>query len=218
MNDKQPTDPQLHRLYREHATQEPSSAADRRILDAARRACEPTRSRRTWLRWKIPLSVAATVLLAFSIVSQLDMKNTPTIKDQVARSESAAKAQIAPPANVSELPAGRRAERKKETTVAAAASQPPTAEASASGQDATGSARLAAMPATAPAPASPFAGGKSAGADRMHAPVGPLSPQEWLERIRTLRKEGKAEESAKQLAEFVAAYPAYVLPEDLKPR
>ena len=99
MNDKQPTDPQLHRLYREHATQEPSSAADRRILDAARRACEPTRSRRTWLRWKIPLSVAATVLLAFSIVSQLDMKNTPTIKDQVASSEPAAKAQIAPPAN-----------------------------------------------------------------------------------------------------------------------
>ena len=37
MNDKQPTDQQLQRLYRAHATQEPSSAADRRILDAARR-------------------------------------------------------------------------------------------------------------------------------------------------------------------------------------
>ncbi len=217
MNDKQPTDPQLQRLYREHATQEPSSAADRRILEAARRACEPSRSRRTWLRWKIPLSVAATVLLAFSIVSQLDMKNTPTIKDQVASSESAAKAQIAPPANVSELPADRRAERKKETTVAAeAVSQLPTAEASASGRDATGSARLAAMPAAAPA--SPFAGGKSVDGDSVPAPVVPMSPQEWLERIRTLQKEGKTEESAKQLAEFVAAYPAYVLPEDLKSR
>ena len=216
MNDKQPTDPQLHRLYREHATQEPSSAADRRILDAARRACEPTRSRRTWLRWKIPLSVAATVLLAFSIVSQLDMKNTPTIKDQVASSEPAAKAQIAPPANVSELPAASRTERKKETTVVAdAASQPPTAESSTSGTSARESARLAAMPA---APASAIAGGKRADGDSMPAPVAHPSPREWIERIRALRKEGKTEESAKQLAEFVAAYPAYVLPDDLKLR
>ena len=217
MNDKQPTDPQLQRLYRSHATQEPSSAADRRILDAARRACEPSRSRRTWLRWKIPLSVAATVLLAFSLVTQLDMKNTPSFKDTGASSETAAKAQVAPSANVIEFPAESRAERKKEALNAAdAASPPPTAEAFASGRDATGAARLATMPAAAPA--SPSAGEKSADGDSMPAPVVPLSPQEWIERIRTLRKEAKMEESAKQLAEFVAAYPAYVLPDDLKPR
>ena len=217
MNDKQPTDPQLQRLYREHATQEPSSAADRRILDAARRACEPSRSRRTWLRWKIPLSVAATVLLAFSLVTQLDMKNTPSFKDPVTSSETAAKVQIAPSTNVIEFPAGGRAERKKEALNAAdAASPPPAAEAFASRGDATGAARLATMPAAAPA--SPSAGEKSADGDRMPAPVVPLSPQEWIERIRTLRKEGKTEESAKQLAEFVAAYPAYVLPDDLKLR
>lgn len=75
---------------------------------------------------------------------------------------------------------------------------------------------LAAMPAAAPA--SPFAGGKSADGASMPAPAVQPSPREWIERIRALRKEGKAEESAKQLAEFVAAYPAYVLPEDLKPR
>ena len=79
-----------------------------------------------------------------------------------------------------------------------------------------GAARLATMPAAAPA--SPSVGEKSADGASMPAPAAQPSPREWIERIRALRKEGKAEESARQLAEFVAAYPAYVLPDDLKIR
>jgi hypothetical protein len=43
------------------------------------------------------------------------------------------------------------------------------------------------------------------------------SPELWLEDIRRLRREGRADEARAQLADFVRAYPAYPLPEDLRP-
>jgi hypothetical protein len=42
-------------------------------------------------------------------------------------------------------------------------------------------------------------------------------PAEWMKAILKLRAEGKAEQVTKELAEFRKQFPAYALPEELKP-
>ncbi len=200
MSDRQTTDPQVQRLYRAHATQEPSPAADRRILEAARRACEPERSRRTWRSWKTSLSLAVVVVVAFSIVSQIDLRHTRTAIDQVANSDTAKLERIDPPAFA--LPSG----------VGDQGSAGIAAKASADRSEERKRATSAAAPAAAPVPAeSTRAFGSSQGRAAGALPA----PGDWIERIRTLRKEGKEAESARQLEEFRATYPDYVLPDDL---
>lgn len=46
--------------------------------------------------------------------------------------------------------------------------------------------------------------------------VAPRPEIEWLEEIRQLRRQGRHEEAARQLAEFRRVYPDYALPDDLK--
>ena len=200
MMDRQTTDPQVQRLYRMHATQEPSSASDRLILDAARRACEPSRTHSTWRRWILPLSAAATVVVAISIVSQIDLRHTRTSIDQVANSDSAKSERIDPPPLASQ------------TGVDGQGSAGIAAKVSA---DRSGERKLA---ATAAAPASapvPVESTHAFGTSQERATSAFPTPSDWIERIRALRKEGKEAESARQLEEFRAAYPGYVLPEDL---
>lgn len=67
--------------------------------------------------------------------------------------------------------------------------------------------------AAAGAPAAPAAAGK----------VAPLrqqairrSPEAWLDEISRLRRDGRDEEAARQLAEFRKAYPAHPVPESLR--
>jgi hypothetical protein len=67
----------------------------------------------------------------------------------------------------------------------------------------------------AAAPAAPAAAGK----------VAPLrqdalrrSPEAWLEEISRLRREGRDQEAAEQLAEFRKAYPAHAVPQSLLPK
>ena len=42
-------------------------------------------------------------------------------------------------------------------------------------------------------------------------------PAEWIKAIMKLRAEGKTEQVTKELAEFQKMYPAYQLPDELKP-
>jgi predicted Zn-dependent protease len=44
----------------------------------------------------------------------------------------------------------------------------------------------------------------------------PRSPAAWLEEIRALMREGKAEEAARQLREFRRTHPDYPLPEEFR--
>jgi len=66
-----PSDPQLSRLYREYATEQPSRATDERILAAARAALaeSPANPHRDtwWLRWRAPLALATTLLLTITL-------------------------------------------------------------------------------------------------------------------------------------------------------
>ncbi len=58
----------------------------------------------------------------------------------------------------------------------------------------------------------------AAAASRPAAPAKQaIQPAEaWIEEIRALRRAGKHEEAARRLGEFRAAYPAYLLPDDLR--
>ncbi|MBL8415456.1 MAG: hypothetical protein JNM42_13545 [Propionivibrio sp.] len=66
-----PTDPQVSRLYREHAQAEPSAAIDQDILERARQAvtARPPGTRRTgwWQRWRMPLTLLTTVMLTVTL-------------------------------------------------------------------------------------------------------------------------------------------------------
>ena len=65
------TDPQVSRLYREHAQAEPSAAIDQYILARARQAvtAPPPGARRTgwWTRWRMPLTLLTTVMLTVTL-------------------------------------------------------------------------------------------------------------------------------------------------------
>jgi hypothetical protein len=69
-NQEEPKDAHLSRLYRESDAPEPSMDVDRAILAAARREVH-ARPRRvgTWLReWRVPVSIAATLVVTASLV------------------------------------------------------------------------------------------------------------------------------------------------------
>ncbi|EXI65532.1 MAG: hypothetical protein AW07_04693 [Candidatus Accumulibacter sp. SK-11] len=83
-----------------------------------------------------------------------------------------------------------------------------------------------AVPAVAPlAPAAAIAGQEAgatgqAAARAKETPAlrgeGARSAGDWLEEIRALRREGRAAEAAKQLADFRRAHPDYALPDDFR--
>jgi hypothetical protein len=70
-------------------------------------------------------------------------------------------------------------------------------------------------------PPAPKAALKKEPPERERAPDPPTfvpsrPPQAWIEDIRKLKAEGKAEEASRELAEFRTRYADYVLPEDLR--
>ena len=90
-----PTDPQVSRLYREHAQAEPSAAIDQNILARARQAVTArppvTRSTGWWTRWRMPLTLLTTVMLTVTLTLLVerqpgDLSTLPSVEKP--RSES----------------------------------------------------------------------------------------------------------------------------------
>jgi hypothetical protein len=120
-----PNDPQLSRLYREQPQDEPSAAMDQRILAAARQAvaAQGPSTRRTdwWQRWRLPLSLATTVMLTVSLALLVERQpqeqstessrtkeraeNTPQLAPQLVPQRAAKPAESAPQAQPSAAPA-----------------------------------------------------------------------------------------------------------------
>ncbi|MBK7900465.1 MAG: hypothetical protein KA603_11325 [Azonexus sp.] len=86
--DNSPRDAELARLYRQSQTAEPPPALDATILAASRQALQPQRQA-WWRRLQIPVSVAATVMLALML--SLSMERHPP-------EEAGVPATAAPPA------------------------------------------------------------------------------------------------------------------------
>jgi hypothetical protein len=243
----QDRDEALSRLYRQAAVAEPSPAVDALILAAARRqAAEPLTAPRVsggWRCWLAPVGVLATILLTVSLTlnierEQRDLLPTPAAPP-IPKSFTATpqQATVAPPAEAAKpaLSAERRAKAQAEGLPARA-----PAAAQIQGGEIQRDEMRAVMPTPqfVPSPATAVEGAagrmsstESAGPAAVRAPAPAVAdkreramakatiraPDDWIEEIRRLKREGRAVEVRQQLEAFQRAYPDYRLPEDLKP-
>lgn len=203
-------DEQLSRAYRALGAEEPSHALDAAILAAARRKGP---------RWRVPVAVAAVLVLAAGVTLRM-LPHQP-------ESESVALApQVlqAPAPAAPRTEAGAAAERRPAEARARADEAPVRRESEAVSSAAVGALRTA--PAS-PAPAgTAVAGRREAVADapatasapalaKSAKPAEPATPEAWLERIAELKKQGRSREAEESLAAFRKRYPNHKIPEAL---
>jgi len=185
-------DPKISQRYRELPREEPPRHVDDAILAAARRAADarpaPLVTPAGRRRWYFPLAAAAIIVLAVAVTVQVERQQRDV--------------------EVAEAPAVATSAPRREEPPAAAKREV-----------------FAPEPKPAPSPRQPSADLQKApapAAQAMRAPaevsgvVGKLatvSPEQWLQGIADLRRQGRHEEADRQLAEFRKRYPDYRIPE-----
>ena len=201
--------------YRELPREEPPRHLDDAILAASRRE---TRARPAPLvvpsgrrRWYFPVAAAAIIVLAVAVTVHVERDER---NFEVAEAPASA-----PP------PAGKEQAAKKESTGPAAGSRQAPSEAESAGT-LSDLYKAPAPPAAAPAP--PRADAEQAQAreetrapasparaasDRLASAAAVASPEQWLQGIADLRRQGRHEEADRQLAEFRKRYPDYRVPD-----
>ena len=176
--------------YRALGREEPPGALDDAILERARR--RPS-------RWRVPLSVAAVLLLAVGVtlrmLPQQPEAESLALAPQVLDTPRPAAPAPAPQASQAPRPATSALESTKPVARAAAAA------------DAVGEA------ASAPGLAAQSRLRKESSAKLAQAEP---TPEAWLARIAELRKQGHTREADESLAEFKKRYPDYRIPEPLR--
>jgi len=184
----------ISQRYRELPREEPPRYLDDAILAAARRATAsrpaplvaPTGRR----RWYFPVAAAAIIVLAVAVTVHVERQERDF---EVA--ETAAK----------DAPAAEEALAKREARQAPAA--PPAAAGVRESARADAASSLEAPPeARAAMRAERMVEQKIAG-------LAAASPEQWLQGIADLKRQGRDEEADKQLAEFRKRYPDYRIPE-----
>jgi len=195
----------MHRRLSDFDHAEPSVELDRLVLSRAREAIEtpaqPPIYRAT--RWAMPVGLAATILLAFSILLSIG-RHQPARQKQVASTASPV---------VAAVPAESQGQAQ---SAAAMVADEAIATGSARARDAFGEQPEAPLAASAPdlslsdrplvasarsarvMPAAPSAENAS------HADV-----ESWLREIARLRAEGKTAEAERELLAFRQAYPGH---------
>lgn len=243
----QPHDSLLSQAYREAAHPEPSPALDARILAAAQAAVAPQRRRPSWFGWAVPLSTMAVLVLGIGLLFRLQLEAPETLREDMPplpaiesnaspvagsaapavqpmterKTERAPAAPLQSSAPAPESVASAPAALEERAAVPAPASAPPdTAAAGASlakeyairAERETDAKSLS----TDAAPAS--AARLKQGMSRLQATT-PLmeSPEQWVESIRKLLREGQIEAARIQLRELRKRYPDFPLPPDLEP-
>jgi hypothetical protein len=179
--------------YRALGGEEPPRALDEAILAASRRS--PT-------RWRVPLSVAAVLVLAVGVT----LRMLPQRPD----AESVA---LAPQVMETPRPAASADQGGMRAEIAAKPAETTAA------RDSVAADAARSAPASAAAPAA--VGAVAESRVRAAAPVAklsqaPLTPEAWLERIAELRKQNRMREAEESLAEFRKRYPDYKIPEALR--
>lgn len=152
-----PTDPQVSRLYREHAQAEPSDAIDQHILARARQAvtAPPPGARRTgwWTRWRMPLTLLTTVMLTVTLTLLVerqpsDFSKLPGVEQP--RSESVQDGAAEPSKKQAEAAAPARPMQAAPAAPSVKESRPPP-HADSRERDASRASRIAAEQAPDPA-------------------------------------------------------------------
>jgi hypothetical protein len=224
-------DPKLSQRYRELPREEPPRHLDEAILAASRRAAEsrpaplvvPSGRR----RWYFPLAAAAIIVLAVAVTvhverqqEKLDVVEAPVAAPAREEQAAAAQAPAEPPRAFTPDPTPQAgAKRDAEPLADLRKSQPapssPPAAAPAPAQDALGGLRESARADEA----KPQARMEMQSAMRQKATVAAASafsgasPEQWLQGIDDLKRQGRHEEAERELAEFRKRYPDYRIPE-----
>lgn len=225
-------DERLSRLYRETDDAAPPEALDRAILAAARAEVAPARKRAGWRAWMVPMGVAATVMLTATLTLMVQREQEPPLPEAppAQSAPAAAPQEKTDAAGLAAKPAAPPSRTKQE--VAPRETEHPAVAAPAPAPEAVVPvlppiASEPKVPPAAPAPAMRQQAVPAADAVEMRAKSAPLrkeavgaalarTPEQWLEDIRQLKKQGKEQEAAGAMAEFGKAYPDYKLPEDLR--
>lgn len=191
--------------YRALGCEEPPRALDDAILERARR--RPS-------RWRVPLSVAAVLVLAVGVTLRM-LPQRPE-----AESLALAPQVLETPRPAAPPPAPKVSEAPRPAAPAPQALEAPRADAPV--QESTRPVARAAAAAdavgeTAPAPAPGFAAqGRMRPDSAAKLAQVELTPEAWLARIAELRKQGRTREADESLAEFKKRYPDYRIPEPLR--
>ena len=200
-----PQDRDLSALYRQAAEEQPSAGLDARILAAARATTAPPQVvSQSWLnRWKIPVALAAIVLLTttLTLLVQDEDAGRLSVPDPVTTRAPIPAASSPQPVPGATLNLGGAAAESRSDTLR--------------DQPAREKTRQEIQAAPPPPMAAPAARSMAAPAAK-RAELDERSPEQWLADIRRLRREGRVEEAETSLAEFRKRYPKYLLPDDLK--
>jgi hypothetical protein len=222
-----------------HEQSEPPAELDRRILQNARAAIGPGAARQMLRRnrWFVPLTLAATVVLSFTIVIRIqqsgDSPYAPmsgrVIEPATVRESESAHPQKTEQAKLRAIPERvmRREIAVPELDAADTAVAAETSRATAPLSDEiAGLAKEAPAVAAAAPPAAQAAGAanevrsdaapaasSSAAAEQESAAVARIAmePKVWLQRILKLRAEGKTAQAEREWQAFRERYPDYVL-------
>lgn len=200
-------DPKLSQRYRDLPREEPPAHLDAAIRAAARRAAEtrpaplvvPSGRR----RWYFPLAAAAIIVLAVAVTVHVE-RERPDPELAVATAPEAAKEPAAEPLLRSERaadaakPSSPREDEQRDARAASQAVPKPAPAAPPPAEEAARERALAERQAAA-APA------KAAG----------RTPEQWLQGIVDLRRQGRHEEADKELAEFRKRHPDYRIAPEL---
>ena len=182
----------ISQRYRELAREEPPRHVDEAILAAARRAADARPAplvAPSGRRWYFPLAAAAVIVLAVAVTVHVERQQRDV--------------------EVAEAPVAAPAAPQKEKAPAAQPSAPPL-------ESPTAGARESARADAAPKPQL-RAEAQSVMREKSAA-VGALasaSPEQWLQGIDDLKRQGKHEEAERELAEFRKRYPNYRIPETI---
>lgn len=214
-------DPKISQRYRELPREEPPRHIDEAILAAARRAAEtrpaplvvPSGRR----HWYFPLAAAAIIVLAVAVTVHVERQHEDLEIAEAPAAAPAAKRELftpdPKPAPAQEQRAQRDAEAPQALQKAQKAPSPPSAPAAAASpaspaQDAVSGVRESEQP-------------RAALRSRVEPTIGAAanfsaaSPEQWLQGIADLRRQGRHEEADTQLAEFRRRYPDYRIPEGM---
>jgi hypothetical protein len=195
-------DEKVTQTYRALGGEEPPRALDEAILAA---------SRRSQHRWRVPLSIAAVLVLAVGVtlrmLPQRPDAESVALAPQVIETPKPAAASAEPAAKFAhDLPSPAAAGAGAPS---AAAPRAPVAAASVAGavqrdDEAAAEGRARALASAPPAPAAAKLSDAA------------LTPEAWLKRIVELRQQGREREAQESLAEFKKRYPDYKIPEALR--